>query len=128
MADKEILESTIDLSKVCITEKQKQDMYKILLKYTDVYSLRDKIGFFLKLELNAMTPLYIRPFPVKKKEKNIVDKEMRKRMFAWNLKKNLSSYFSPIMLIPKKVSGIPCKITDFRYLNARPVRLNCIFP
>ena len=44
MTDKEILESTIDLSDACITEKQKQALYKILLKYREAFSLRDKIG------------------------------------------------------------------------------------
>ena len=33
MTDKELLESTIDLSEAYITEKQKQALYKILLKY-----------------------------------------------------------------------------------------------
>ena len=32
MTDKELLESTIDLLEACITEKQKQVLYKILLK------------------------------------------------------------------------------------------------
>ena len=32
MTDREILESTIDLSEDCITERQKQALYKILLK------------------------------------------------------------------------------------------------
>ena len=44
MTDKEILESTIDLSEACITEKQKQALYKILLKYREAFSLRDEIG------------------------------------------------------------------------------------
>ena len=33
MIDKEILESTVDLSEACITERKKQTLYKILLKY-----------------------------------------------------------------------------------------------
>ena len=32
------------------------------------------------------------------------------------------------MLIPRKMSGILCIITDFRYLNSRLVRLNSSFP
>ena len=43
MRDKELLESTIDLSESCITEKQKQALYKILLKYREAFSLRDEI-------------------------------------------------------------------------------------
>ena len=39
----------------------------------------------------------------------------------------MSSYSSP-MLIPRKMSGIPHIITDFRHLNSRLVSLNCSFP
>ena len=131
MTDKKILESTIDLSEACITEKQKQALYKILLKYRDAFSLRDEIGLCpnmeVKLELKDKTPFYIRPFPIKE-EKIIVDREMRKGCLLGILRKGLSSYSLPIMLIPRKKSGIPCIITDFRHCNSRPVRLNCSFP
>ena len=132
MTDKEILESTIDLPEACITEKQKQALYKILLKYREAFSLRDEIGLCpnmeVKLELKDKTPFYIRPFPIKEEEKIIVDKEMRKGCLLGILRKGLSSYSSPIMLIPRKMSGIPRIITDFRHLNSRLVRLNCSFP
>ena len=132
MSDKEILERTIDFSEVCTTEKQKQALYKILLKYREAFSLRDEIGLCpnmeVKLELKDKTPFYIRPFPIKEEEKIIVDREMRKGCLLGILRKGLSSYSSPIMLIPRKMSGIPCIITDFRHLNSRIVRLNCSFP
>ena len=78
-------------------------------------------------KLNDKTPFYIRPFPIKEEEKIIVDREMRKDCFLGVLRKGLSSYFSPIMLIPRKMSGIPHIITNFRHLNSRLVRLNCSF-
>ena len=82
----------------------------------------------VKLELKDKTPFYIRPFPIKEEEKIIVDREMRKGCLFEILRKGLSIYSSPIMLIPRKMSGIPCIITDFRHLYSRPVRLNCSFP
>ena len=82
----------------------------------------------VKLELKDKTPFYIRPFPIKEEEKIIVDREMRKGCLLGILRKGLSIYSSPIMLIPRKMSGILCIITDFRHLNSRPVRLNCSFP
>ena len=67
MTDKEILESTIHLSEACITVRQKQDLYQILLKYRAAFPLRDEIGLCpdrdIKLELNDKTPFFIRPFP-----------------------------------------------------------------
>ena len=82
----------------------------------------------IKLELKGKTPFYIRPFPIKEEEKIVVDREMRKGCLLGILRKGLSSYSSPIMLIPRKMSGSPCIITDFRHLNSRLVRLNCSFP
>ena len=131
MTDKELLESTIDLSEACITEKQKQALYKILLKNREAFSLRDEIGLCpnmeVKLELKDKTPFYIRPFPIKEEEKIIVDREMRKGCLLGILRKGLSSYSSPIMLIPRKISGIPHIIMDFRHCNSRFVRLKCSF-
>ena len=132
MTDKELLESTIDLSEACVTERQKQALYKTLLKYREAFSLRDEIGLCpnveVKLELKDKTPFYIRPFPTKVQGKIIVDREMRKGCLLGILRKGLSSYSSPIMLIPRKMSGIPYIITDFIHLNSRHVRLNCMFP
>ena len=38
ITDKEILESTINLSEACLTEKEKLALYKILLKYREEFS------------------------------------------------------------------------------------------
>ena len=77
MTDKEILESTVDLSVACITERKKQILYKILLKYREAFSLQDEIGLCpnmeVKLELNDKTPFDIRSFLIKEEEKIIVD-------------------------------------------------------
>ena len=95
-------------------------------------SLRDEIGLCpnikVKLKLKDKTPIYIRPFPIKEEEKITVDREMRKGCLLGILRKGLSSYSSPITLIPRKMAGIPHVITDFRHPNSRLVRLNCSFP
>ena len=100
---------------------------KILLKYREAFSLRDEIGLCpnmeVKLELKDKTPFNIRPFPIKEEEKIIVDKEMRKGCFLGILRKGLSSYSSHIMLIPRKMSGIPHIITDFRHLNSKTCQI-----
>ena len=40
----------------------------------------------------------------------------------------MSSYSSPIMLIPRKLTGIPRIVTDFRHLNSRLVTLQPSIP
>ena len=59
----------------------------------------------VELELKDESPFFIRPFPIKESDKDIVDKEMRKGCLLGILKKGMSSYSSPIMLIPRKLSG-----------------------
>ena len=132
MTDRECLENYIDLSDSDITEREKKNLYKVLYKYKKAFSLRDEIGLCqnmeVELELRDETPFFIRPFPIKESDKDIVDKEMRKGCLLGILKKGMSSYSSPIMLIPRKLSGIPRIVTDFRYLNSRLVTLQPSIP
>ena len=132
MTDRECLEEYIDLSYSDITEIEKRNLYKLLYKYKKAFSLRDEIGLCqsmeVELELKDESPFFIRPFPIKESDKDIVDKEMRKGCLLGILKKGMSSYSSPIMLIPRKLSGIPRIVTDFRHLNSRLVTLQPSIP
>ena len=127
MTAQEILEKYVDLSDSDLNAAEKKSLYKVLLKYKEAFSLRDEIGLCpnmeIELELNDDTPFFIRPFPIKETEKEVVDKEMRKGCLLGILKKEMSSYSSPIMLIPRKLTGIPRIVTDFRHLNSRLVTL-----
>ena len=127
MTDQEIFEKYIDLSDSDLNSAEKRSLYKVLGKYKDTFSLRDEIGLCpkmeIELELNDETPFFIRPFPIKETEKDVVDKEMKKGCMLGILKKGLSSYSSPIILIPRKLRGIPRIVTDFRHLNSRLVTL-----
>ena len=122
MSDQEILEKYVDLSDSDLSYAEKRSLYKILLKYKEAFSLRDEIGLCpnmeIELELNDETPFFIRPFPIKENEKDVVDKEMRKGCLLGILRKGMSSYSSPIMLIPRKLTGIPRIVTDCRHLNS----------
>ena len=53
---------------------------------------------------------------------------MRKGCLLGILRKGMSSYSSPIMLIPRKLTGIPRIVTDFRHLNSRLVTLQPSIP
>ena len=115
-----------------LSQAEKKSLYKVLLKYKEAFSLRDEIGLCpnmeKELELNDEMPFFIRPFPIKESEKDIVDKEMRKGCLLGILKKEMSSYSSPIMLIPRKLKGIPRIVIDFRHLNSRLVTLQPSIP
>ena len=88
MSDQEILEKYVDLPDSDLSYAEKRSLYKILLKYKEAFSLRDEIGLCpnmeIELELNDETTFFIRPFPIKESEKDVVDKEMRKGLFVGN--------------------------------------------
>ena len=132
MTDREILEKFVDLSKSELLEAERKEVYDLLERYKEAFSLRDEIGecpdIEIDLELHDDTPFFIRPYPVKESDKPFIDKEMRKGCLLGILRKGLSSYSSPIMLIPRKQSSIPRIVTDFRYLNSRLKVLQCSLP
>ena len=132
MTDRECLEMFIDLTDSDITEAEKRGLHKLLYKYKKAFSLRDEIGLCqhmeVELELTDETPFFIRPFQIKESDKDLVNKEKRKGCLLGILKKGMSSYSSPIMLIPRKLSGIPRIVTDFRHLNSRLVTLQPSIP
>ena len=125
MTDRKCLEKFVDLSDSDIRDTEKRSLYKLLYKCKKAFSLRDEIGLCqsmeVGLELKDESLFFIRPIPIKESDKDIVDKNMRKGCLLGILKKGMSSYSSPIMLIPRKLSGIPRIVTDFRHLNSRLV-------
>ena len=95
MTDQEILEKYVDLSDSDLNATEKKSLYKVLLKCKEAFSPRDEIGLCpnmeIELELNDDTPFFIRPFPIKEIEKEVLDKEMRKGCLLGILKKGMSS-------------------------------------
>ena len=94
MTDRECLEEFIDLTDSDITETEKKNLYKLLYKYKKEFSLRDEIGLCqsmeVELELKDESPFFIRPFPIKESDKDIVDKEMSKGCLLGILKNERS--------------------------------------
>ena len=130
--DRELLEELIDLSGSCLTPREKEEFYDVLEEYKKAFSLRDEIGLAhgmqIELELTDTTPFFIRPFSVKEDMKPKIDKEMDKLTILGILKKELSGFSSPAMVIPRKNSDIPRVVADFRHLNNRLPQLNMSFP
>ena len=51
MTDRQIIESTIDLSQSCLSKEQ-EEVYKLLVKYREAFSLRDEIGTCPNIEVD----------------------------------------------------------------------------
>ena len=132
MSDLEILKTYVKLDEAHISDAEKEEAYQIMLRNKNAFSLRDEIGVcpYLQVHLDVIdkTPFYVRPFPASESDKKLIDAQMKKGCLLGIMKKGMSSYSSPIMLIPRKLGGIPRIVTDFRLLNSRLVRLNPSIP
>jgi len=128
----EILREVIDLSDSMLTNEEKEQVLQLCEKYHQAFSLRDEIGecdyLEVDLELKDTEPFFNRPYPIKEAEKEIIDKEMKRGCLLGILKKGLTSYSSPIMLITRKQGGVKRIVSDFRFLNSRLRLLQCSMP
>ena len=70
---------------------------------------------------------FIRPYHVKK-DRKILDKEMKRICYLGILKEGISAYSSPVMLISKKVMKEKRVVTDFRHFNVRIAINNLAYP
>ena len=104
----------------------------MLFKYKEAFSLRDKIGTCLDIEVDIditdKSPFFIRPHHVREEDKAIIDKEMKRLCYLGILKEGFSAYSSPVMLISRKLTGDKRVVTDFRHLNVRIAKNNLACP
>ena len=127
--DMECIKKFINMDDSVLTPANKEHFQKILLKYKDAFSLRDEVGVcpYLKVhvEMKDKSPFFVHPYGVKEDQKKWVDKEMRKGCLLGYMRRGMSSYSSPIMLIPRKNSSMLYRtVVDFRVLNSRIVSIN----
>ena len=104
----------------------------MLYKYKDAFSLRDKIGMCLNIEVGIevtdKSPFFIRPYHVREEDKKFIDKEMKCLCYLGILKEGFSPYSSPVMLISHKLTQDKRVVTDFRQFNIRIAKSNLAYP
>ena len=131
-SDAEILFEKIDLRDLALTKREKAKLMKMILKYRDAFSLRDKIGACPNLTADIKvideSPFFIRPFPLSEGDKPFMDKQMERLDSLGILSKNSTSHTSPVMLITRKLTNDKCPVVDFRLLNTRILRRNTSTP
>ena len=132
MTDKEILDKYINLRDSCLNETERSQVMEMLYEYKDIFSLRDEIGTCPNIEVNIevmdSSPFFIRAYSVKKEDRMVLDKEMRRLCYLGILKEGFSAYSSPVMLISRKVTSDKRVVTDFRHLNTRIAKNNLAYP
>ena len=72
--------------------------------------------------------MFIRPYHVKEEDKALIDKEMKRLCYLGILKEGFSFYFSPVMLISRKLTKDKRVVTDFRHLSVRITKNNLAYP
>ena len=97
MTGREILDKYIDLRNSCLDEIERKQVMEMLYEYKDVFSLRDDIGMCLNIEVNIEVTdnshFFIRPYHVKKEDRAVLDKEMRRLCYLGILKEGFFSLF-----------------------------------
>ena len=103
----------------------------MLYKYKEAYSLRDEIGKYpnteVGIDVTDKSPFFIRPYHIRKEDKNIIDKEMKHLCYVGILKEGISPYSSAVMVIGRKVIQYKRIVKDYRHLNVRIAKNNLAF-
>ena len=132
MTDEEILYKYIDLSESHLTESEKEEVMDLVINNKKAFSLRDEIGkcpdIKVNIEVNDPSTFFVRPFPIAKEDKPLMDKCMQKLVSLGILTKNSTTHTSPVMLVARKGNERKTPVVDFRLLNTRIIRRNTSTP
>ena len=81
-SDEETLHEKIDLSDSALSRKEKTRLLKLLIKYREVFSLRDEIEECPNLEADIKvidkSPFFVRPFPISESDKPFKDEQIER--------------------------------------------------
>ena len=103
MTDKEILQMKLNLKDSVLDEKGKEEFLAKVEQFSDVFSLRDEIGtcpfIEVHLKLKDETPFFVRPYPMREEQKKVIQKEMDRLKHLGIIRKGLTCYSSPVVLV-----------------------------
>ena len=122
----------LNLKDSILNEKEKEEFLTKVEQFTDVFSLRDKIGtcpfIEVHLKLKDETPFFVRPYPMREEQKKVIQKEMDRLKHLGITRKGLTGYSSPAVLVKRKNQNLYQVCSDFRILNEKLVKINHTFP
>ena len=106
MTDEEILRAKVPFDKSILTATEKERLIKLMLENTAAFSIRDEIGtcpyFEVKLKLRDDKPFFVRPYNIREDQKPIIQKEMDRLEKLGIIRKGLTGYSSPVLLVKRK--------------------------
>ena len=117
MTDVEMLRMKLNLIECSLDDKQKEEFLTKLDNFHDVFSLRDEIGtcpfIEVHLKLKDKTPFFVRPCPMQEEQKKVIQKEMDRLKHLGIIRKGLTSYSSPVVLVKRKNQNLYRVCSDF---------------
>ena len=127
MTDAEILRHKLNLENSLLDDKGKEKFLTITDHFHDVFSLRDEIGICpfveVHLKLKDETPFFVRPYPIREEQKKVIQKEMDRLEHLGIIRKGLTVYSSPVVLVKRKNQICTESVVIFRYLMKNCLRL-----
>ena len=103
MTDEEILRLKVSFDKSILTTAEKERLIKLMLENTAAFSIRDEIGtcpyFEVKLKLRDDKPFFVRPYNIREDQKPIIQKEMDRLEKLGIIRKGLTGYSLPVLLV-----------------------------
>ena len=93
----------LNLKDPILNKKEIEEFLMKVEQFTDVFSLRDEIGtcpfIEVHLKLRNETPFFVRPYPMREERKKVIQKEMDRLKHLGIIRKGLTSYSSPVVLV-----------------------------
>ena len=132
MTDEEIIDKYIDLSNSDLNPEESSTVMNIIHSHKETFSLRDEIGKCpnIKIDIDVVddSPFFVRPFPIHKEDKPLMNKYMAKLASLGIFSKNNTTHTSAVMLVARKGTTNKRPVVEFRLLNTRIMRRNTAIP
>ena len=117
MTDAEILRIKLNLADCALDVKGKEDFLAKTDNFHDVFSLRDGIDtcpfIEVHLKLKDETPFFVQPYPMHEEQKKVIQKEMDRLEHLGIIRKGLTDYSSPVVLVKQKNQNLYRVCSDF---------------
>ena len=106
MTDSEILRMKLNLKDSILDQKGKEEFLTNVEQFSNIFSLRDEIGtcpfIEVHLKLKDKTPFSVRLYPMRAEQKKVIQKEMDRLEHLGIIRKGMTSYSSPVVLVKQK--------------------------
>ena len=122
----------LNLPDCTLDDKGKVEFLAKINNFHDVFSVRDEIGtcpfIEVNLKLKDEIPFFVRSYPMWEEQKKVIQKEMDRLEHLRIIRKGLTGYSSPVVLVKWKNQNLYRVCSDFQILNEKLLKINHAFP